>query len=327
MTTTFDASPLTASPSSLPALPTGTYALPISAPSIIQNSCLSNTAQSAAWSCNVPMSSYTIIITPIVGASDLHNNEVDLNLGNSTFKGYYPYGTQPPVLTQTHVLNLVTDSQDLDRGPAWFFELPHNKLVILPENALTAPGSQKRDISERGYQVSDFLRKQVAEPGDKPWFCYWNGTLLEAFIYVNLTSSAGSQTTASPSTTQTSAASSSSTRPSSASASASGSNSGSDEPGWLPAYPKVIKIEERRIPGDQSIPPYCVQQNIDAYGNATPLLNSTGQPVTAYLNETEASSVSQISGKRSFEPLLHELDLELSERQSSGSCGCVWLWT
>ncbi len=277
MTTTFDASPLTASPSSLPPLPTGTYALPISVPSIIENTCLSNTAQSSAWSCSVPMSSYTIVITPIVGASDLHNYEINLNLGNSTFGGYYPYGTQPPVLTQTQVLNLATDSQDVDRGPAWFFELPYNKLVILPENALTAPGSQKRDISERGYQVSDFMRKQVAQPGDKPWFCYWNGTLLESFIYVsplqipftrnlrltylqvNLTSSAGSQTTASTTTTKTGTASSSSTRSSSpsASASSSSSSSGSDEPVWLPAYPKVIKIEERRIPGDQSIPPYC----------------------------------------------------------------------
>jgi hypothetical protein len=188
MTTTFDATPLTTSPLSLPTLPTGTYALPISAPSAIQNSCLSNTQQSGAWSCQVPPNSYTIIITPIAGSTNsLRNNEVDLTLGNSTFDGYYPYGTQPPILAQTQVLSLVTDSQEPGRGPAWFFELPYNKLVILQEDALSGSGSAhtKRDgHGERDHSVSDFMRKQVAQPGDKPWFCYWNGTLLEAFIYV-----------------------------------------------------------------------------------------------------------------------------------------------
>lgn len=134
------------------------------------------------------MTSYTIGIDQIPGAtSNLDNNEINLSLGNNTFGGYYPYGTQPPVLTQQQVLNLVTDSQEPSRGPAWFFELPYNKLVILPEGALTAPSS-KRDLEERdGHPASDFMdRKNVAEPGDKPWFCYWNGTLLEAFIYVSL---------------------------------------------------------------------------------------------------------------------------------------------
>lgn len=259
MTTTFDAMPLTASPTGLSALPTGTYALPISVPSAVQNSCLSNTEQSSAWSCQVPMSSYTIVITPIAGTSYFHSNEVDLNLGNSTFGGYYPYGTQPPVLLQTQVLNLVTDSQDPGKGPAWFFELPYNKLVIVQEDSLSAPGSvsttgaSKRDVEERDHQASDFMmRKQVAQPGDKPWFCYWNGTLLEAFIYVNQTSSAGSKTT-STATTSTPYQTGGSTT----SATSSSSSGSSAEPIWLPPYPKVMKIEERRIPGDQSIPPYC----------------------------------------------------------------------
>ncbi|KAE8453754.1 hypothetical protein EG329_009265 [Mollisiaceae sp. DMI_Dod_QoI] len=333
MTTTFDATPLATSPAGLPTLPTGTYALPITAPSAIQNSCILNTAMSAAWTCTIPMTSYTIAIDQILGASsDLDNNEVNLNLGNNTFGNYYAYGTQPPLLTQEQVLHLVTDSQEPSRGPAWFFELPYNKLVILPEGALTAPTS-KRDLEDRdGHTIPEFMmRKNVAEPGDKPWFCYWNGTLLEAFIYVNLTSSAGRQT----STTSSSAPSStwksgaSSTYGASAASStgqSSGSSSGSSQQmTWTPAYPKVLKIEERRIPrGAQSISPYCIQHQIDPYGNAQPYLNSTGQPVTLYLSESEPSSVSQITGKRSPED---SLERDLEERQSSGSCGCVWLWT
>jgi hypothetical protein len=186
MTTTFDATPLSTSPVSLPALATGTYALPISAPSAIQNSCLANTQQSSAWSCQVPQTSYTITITRIAGTNTLRNNEVDLTLGNSSFAGYYPYGTQPPVLSQTQILNLVVDNQEPGRGPAWFFELPYNKLVIVQQDQLSGAGSfhSKRSHEERDHSVSEFMRKQVAQPGDYPWFCYWNGTLLEAFIYV-----------------------------------------------------------------------------------------------------------------------------------------------
>lgn len=192
MTTTFDATPFTTVPVGLPTLPTGTFALPISAPSTIQAGCILNTAMSTAWTCTIPMTSYTIAIEQVIGSNNnLNNNEVNLSLGNNTFGGYYPYGTQPPILNRKEVLNLVTDSQEPSRGPAWFFELPYNKLVILPEYALTATSNSKRDVEERGaHSPGDFMqRKNVAEPGDKPWFCYWNGTLLEAFIYVSLSAS------------------------------------------------------------------------------------------------------------------------------------------
>lgn len=186
MTTTFDATPLTTFPAGLPTLPTGTYELPISAPSTVQQGCLVNSAQSNAWSCNIPMTSYTITVSDIPDAkSDLDNNEIDLALGNNSFPGWYAYGSQPPLLPSAQVLSLVTDSQDPSRGPAWFFELPYDKLVILEENAFTAPGT-KRDLDHRDEVSYPVSRKTVAEPGDKPWFCYWNGTLLEAFIYVSI---------------------------------------------------------------------------------------------------------------------------------------------
>ena len=262
MTTTFDASVLSTLPATLPTLPTGTFALPISAPSTVQNSCLVNTQQSNAWSCNVPMTSYTITVSGIPGANVLDDNEVNLSLGNNSFGGYYPYGTQPPLLTQTQVLSLVVDSQAPSRGPAWFFELPYNKVVIVPEDQLSVFSSSKRGISERGQPSlpSSFMRKSVAQVGDKPWFCYWNGTLLEAFIYVNLTSSgAASSSTAATTTTRSSTGTygSSAATGSAQSTSSSSSGSSNEEVNWPPAYPKVLKIEERRIPGAQAIPPYC----------------------------------------------------------------------
>lgn len=163
---------------------------------------------SAAWTCTVPWTSYAITISPVQGdgSNPLANMEANLSLGNNTFGNYYAFGTQPPVLTNTQVLNLVTDTKDPNRGPAWFFELPYNKLVIVPE-ALLSPSNTKRDYpggpsrdgknkqddgiddNDKGrsrHSASDFgNRRGVAEPGDRPWFCYWNGTLLEAFIYVS----------------------------------------------------------------------------------------------------------------------------------------------
>ncbi|PVH83080.1 hypothetical protein DL98DRAFT_513375 [Cadophora sp. DSE1049] len=331
MTTTFDATPLTASPTGLPDLPTGTFALPISAPSAIQNSCLSNTQQSAAWSCSIPMTSYTIVVTPLVGAgSELANNEVSLSLGNNTFGDYYAFGTQPPILNQDQVLNLVTDSQEPGKGPAWFFEMPYNKIVILPEAALTPPAANSKrgnGAKEEGKPPGGFMRKNVAQPGDRPWFCYWNGTLLEAFIYVNLTSSAGRSASTSPVSATASVTSSyGSSVPSATAAPSSGSSeSGSAQQfKFPPAYPNVLKIEERRVPGPQEIPPYCVQHIIDDYGAANVATNSTGQPVIIYLNETDSSVISEMESKRSY----HDQESGLSTRDlDSVACGCVWLWT
>ncbi|KAA8566772.1 hypothetical protein EYC84_009872 [Monilinia fructicola] len=116
-------------------------------------------------------------------------------------------------------------------------------------------------------------RKGVAQAGDKPWFCYWNGTLLEAFIYVNETSSSGSSTVTSsyPSATPnggyggygtntwSSDVPSSTSGVQSQDSSSSGSSQPNEPPQFLPQYSKVYKIAERRIPrGGQTVPAYCV---------------------------------------------------------------------
>ncbi len=259
MTTTFDASPITSAPPNLPTLPTGSYAVPISAPSAVQNSCLSNTQQSPAWSCSVPMSQYTVEIEGIPGdGNGLDNNQISLTLGNTTFGGYYPYGTQPPVLKQIQQLHLVIDSQIPDRGPAWFFEMKYDKLVIVPEAGLSVTNG-KRDLEIRdpsNYVTSDFAgKKSVAQPFDKPWFCYWNGTLLEAFIYVNLSSSAATQSSGPGTASQTSSTCTSTAPTKTSQAPSSSTSSAQQLPKFPSAYPKVMKIEERRVPN--SYPPYC----------------------------------------------------------------------
>jgi hypothetical protein len=262
------------------------------------------------------------------------DNEVIIDYGNNSLS-FYPYGTQPPVLSQAQVLSLVIDSQDPERGPAWFFQMPYNKIVIVAEDALTAPNTKRSSNLRSTITTQDLLRKDVAQPGDMPWFCYWNGTLLETFIYVNLTSSFASQTasTTTPSTSPTGAAmsgtsqSSTSTNPSSVPTSGIQSyGSSSSGPQFLSGYPKVIKVEERRIPrSPETIPPYCVQHIINPDGSAEPALNSTNQPITIYLDETEPTSVSPMSERRALFDDLEERDGDLSERQSSSNCGCIWV--
>jgi hypothetical protein len=76
----------------------------------------------------------------------------------------------------------VSDTDDPDDGHAFYFQQTYNKLVIVRSDAIDVPAKRLKRESYGtlpGWQV----QKQYATPGDKPWFCYWNNTLLEAFIY------------------------------------------------------------------------------------------------------------------------------------------------
>ena len=148
-----------------------------------------------------------------------HNKAVYIkpeDAGNS-----WSYGTQPPRIEGSQPAMLVDDLDDSEYGPAWFFQVAYPKLVVLQESTFstslttldqeadltpeTPSGTTvvregydgyKRDLAEdaaaeKDKRATDRVRKGVAQPGDKPWFCYWNGTLLEVFIYPNTTSDAG----------------------------------------------------------------------------------------------------------------------------------------
>ncbi|ESZ91068.1 hypothetical protein SBOR_8531 [Sclerotinia borealis F-4128] len=331
MTTTFDATPLSYVPTSLPTLPTGTYNMPLTVPSTAQSSCIMNTAENSAWSCSIATTPLEMSIVDIPGGDELSNKEIMMNYGDASLK-FYPYGAQPPILSTAQVLTLVNDSEFPSRGPAWFFQISYNKVVVLPHKTFST--KSKREQPAAGFMN----RKGVAQAGDQPWFCYWNGTLLEAFIYVNETSSAGSTSTVTSGTsfptptggygggygtsTHSSDVPSSSAGVQSQGSSSSGSSQ-QDNPQFLPQYPKVYKVAERRVPrGGQTVPAYCVAHQILSDGMASPLMNSTGQPITIYLNETEPTSLSPLQD-RSLVSDLFERDI--TNRDGDESCGCVWL--
>ncbi|TAQ89450.1 hypothetical protein B7494_g2226 [Chlorociboria aeruginascens] len=323
MTTTFDVSPISTLPPNLPSLPTGTFALNLPIPSTAPNSCLVNTAQSAAWSCAIPIPVIPLqmIVADFPGSSDLTDKEVTIEYCNYTVPAL-KYGAQPPIMTQRQVMDLVTDTEDIGRGPAWWFQAPYNKVVVLPEGELSmSSGSKaKRDFYQHA-TPPDFqnTRFQVAE-GDKPWVCYWNGTLLETFIYVNQLSSDGASNSSSLGTATTSATSTyASSVPTSSSSSSS--SSAIQFPHGLPTFPMVLKIEERRIPNaPQAV---CVQHLALSDGTLTEYLIDNNQVIVS-LNETVSDSTTLSTRPIAPRNFQEERDIVLNERDSS-NCGCVWL--
>ena len=212
--------------------------------------------------------------------------------------GLIRYGSQPPQLHQPASLVLMNDKDDFNKGPAYVFQQPYDKLVIVHEEDI--PGglpSPKRSFLKRWFNENrvegrgNLIRRQesdnwtnnpIAKPGDRPWFCYWNNTILEGFIFV--TEDANPNSSASDTST---------------SAAATGLGSGSFEGSRLkrhgpasPPYPKSVKIEERRpLKPSQA---YCQQKQVLNTYQAGYLTNpDTHGLITVYLNETESQSLVQ----------------------------------
>ena len=98
---------------------------------------------------------------------------------------------------------------------------------------------------------------------------------------------------------------------------------------WQDLFPKVLKIEERRIPrGASYVQPYCIQKQLDQDGVLQTFMNATtGKPNMFYLNETEPSFSSGIADKRDTLGHANLQARDLAERQDPNVCGCVWMWT
>lgn len=77
----------------------------------------------------------------------------------------------------------VHDMDETEQTPALYFKTQYDKLVVLPEDVLDLSSNKiKRDSNGR---PPGWFEGQVALPSEKPWFCFWNDTLLEGFIYPN----------------------------------------------------------------------------------------------------------------------------------------------
>ncbi|KAJ5239813.1 hypothetical protein N7468_004432 [Penicillium chermesinum] len=268
-----DYSAITSTPTNIQAAPTGHYLIP----AVLRNYsrfCVDDHDIKQVWSCVEKPSDFEIKLEESDGQKSII---FDYSTPTST----YTYGAQQPYLpTPTQNLSMAFDTSEAGLGPALFFFALFNKLVILPEDTFTSSSISSRDLSER--ELSDpyadaFLdRTTVAKPGDKPWFCWWNSTLMEFFLYVNQSTVDQFPSTETAVTGGDLAASTATAQP----------YAKRSDP--IANYPRKIKIEERRDYAEAESP-YCQQMQVDKNGNLDPIPQSIVQikeiepaPTTTY---------------------------------------------
>ncbi|KAK4209786.1 hypothetical protein QBC37DRAFT_293875 [Rhypophila decipiens] len=344
ITATYDATPIP-TPSDLPPLPTGSFGLAPLTPNRVSNTCFNDTTLSQAWNCYFVMASMTVTVDR---KPESEGGEYTVALGcnqSATItNNVYAYGEQPPIVNPVS-MELVTDLLEPNRGPAWFRILPYNKTVILPQHFLSPTGSsppariKARALRELYPRMGEFKRKGIAKPGDRPWVCNWPQTFLEIFIYPQQNSSWASFTGRPPppplqtSEGQTSGGlvrkrqqQAATTTPSTTSSTPTSPFGPVDTgPGFvppLPPYPRVLKLEERRIGGAPM--PDCTQWEIQEDGSAKPALDANGKMIVIQIVENEPPPPGEEGG-------LGDHSHPFIRRRESGpdvsQCGCMWFLT
>lgn len=255
-TPSMDATPITSTPAHISSLPTGTYVIPASSKNQ-SKFCVADTDYRSSWGCankgNIPINIQEI--------DSLHGS---ITFQSDSYSGSLTYGAQAPYLpSPTQSMSMVQDTNDVSLGPALFFMTSFDKLVIVPQDAFPSSTVSKRNIPEHEI-LPRASNSKVASAGDKPWFCWWNSTVLEFFLYVNETTNESLYGT----TTLTS--------DSSAASSAVQTT--------LPDYPRRIKMEERRdYPDIKS--PYCQQMSVLSNGSVV-----TASPSTLNIKEVQPTA-------------------------------------
>jgi len=197
------------------AAPTGTFALSFSTPQQTQADCLTTSDQQSAWSCDL--------------AGDLEAAAISVEgMGGNGSGAYIYYNSNPDqkicygtqlswMQSAIAPFQAVQDNTSPGSGPAYYFSQFYDKLVVVPETALNPSEESTSNKAKRQSLQLDqswFQQKQIAAAGDKPWFCVWNNTFMEGFIYIqepvpasySLNSSSSSSSTGPPPSTSASSA-------------------------------------------------------------------------------------------------------------------------
>lgn len=249
------------------------------------------------------------------------------------------YGAQPPPFNEPYDLIVMLDKVEPNRGPAYFFQHSYDKIVVVPEKQLSA-GTSKRSLEDSSkLEERDWYHGGIAQPGHRPWFCFWNSTVLEGFVYITQDSSAASSSSVA---SAASATLSTTTGPPRSPPSTSGTATTTSTAGWKRQYspapmpspmiapcPKVVKIEERRH-SVNAMQPYCQQMQVLNDGSVGTVTGPTGELVTVELNETEpiyqrGVRMSGVIGKR--RRWWEESNTGRVEKKDviANGCQCMWL--
>lgn len=335
----------------------------------ISSTCFNDTQLSQAWSCNLLVfAGLSMVIEDNLETPEAGDYTISLTCNDTQTLGnfVYTYGEQPPLILDPAPMELVNDTLEPARGPAWFKMLPYNKTVILHESQLQAPDDgddssaqvRRNFNSFDGPGPGDIKRKGTARTGDRPWICTWPETLLEVFIYP-MQNSSWARPLPPPPTSFPSMTSGTFTggaptptgeHPFGGDGGGGGNNpfgshisdfdfptptSGSPGPGETghfdgfppPPYPRVVKVEERRI--NDSPMATCRQVEVVGDGQpARPVKDAKGNDVVINIIENtpvaQSQEVKMVLERRGqyYNPLLR--------RDSSAdltSCGCIWFLT
>lgn len=267
-----DATPITTTPLNLMPAPTGPWLIPAS-PKNSSRFCISDYEDyKSSWSC---MTKGKI---PIEITEEDKQHNITFGSDTSFSSSSLTYGAQAPILPNpTQSLSLMMDSSDLSLGPALTFFSLFDKLVVVPQDTFPSEAATKRSVSESDVLLNAFQRKETVHIGDKPWFCWWNNTVMEFFLYLNETTKEAQYSTTTTTTTQTEPTASSKT--------------GLAKRGQsLEDYPRRIKIEEKRDYADAQAP-YCQQMQVMDKGSI-----QTVSPATIEIKEREPTPTTTMKG-------------------------------
>lgn len=245
-----DATPMSTIPQGLPPLPTGQFTVPVSTQNM-SRFCVADSGSKDSWDC---MAQDNLLIE--VGGSD---SPPTITFQNQSISGPFTYGAQPPYFNNpTRSLTLMRDTNDLSLGPALFFYSLVDKLVIVREDTFPTAPTSKRAIINKDALGRTRYHEQLARAGDRPWFCWWNSTIMEFFLYLNETT-VESQELASSTLARYPTF---------------GPDSSKMNGYLLSNYPRRIKIEEKRnYPGAKQ--PYCQQMQVLDNGYIAPISTNT----------------------------------------------------
>ena len=247
------------------------------------------------------------------------------------------YGAQPPQLAYPANLMVMNDKNDRDKGPAYFFQQLYNKVVIVRDTDLLFDDSERRSlrdadvpagIAERGRGGG--FQDEVVQRGTKPWYCFWNGTILEGFIYVNQTNDDPTTTSAPLAAVSTpygalgSGLSPAFVPPSSTTSAYSPASTTNSQ--WHKRqatgspFHNMMKLEERRTP--ISPRPYCQQFQILNSGQPAPVVSS----VQHMLDEDEPMQQNRLIYGRGLQQrrTMDESPSRRARDEVTDPCQCQW---
>ncbi|KAL4873444.1 hypothetical protein BDV12DRAFT_159991 [Aspergillus spectabilis] len=242
-----DATPFSGTPSQVPPIPTGKWAIPAE-PKNQSKFCILDQDQTPTWGC---LSGRSL---PINIGGDDYDKTIDF--GSNSLPKTLTYGAQAPFFTEPSIsLDLVMDTSDLSLGPALSFFTFFDKLIVVPEDTFSSTDVSKRAVPEDEVFAGVHHRKRESDVGDRPWFCWWNSTVMEFFLYINETTKESQYD-------------------SSSSPSDSSEESDDDDDkvfttdslskradSLLSYYPRRIKMEEKRD-NFEAQAPYCQQMQV-----------------------------------------------------------------